>query len=217
MPPGKYYLFVHDRVDGPYSVPEIHGKYGAIAPETLVCLGSDYAEGNQQRWRRADETEGLAACIKKDISERLPLYGKKTGRRRLEILATDDDANIRALLWSMLADAGHNVDFARDGEEVFKRMVSKRYDLLILDVNMPAMNGYKVSELIHERLPNPPKVVIFTGRAIEQEKAQFMCSGADAILNKGTGNEKLLETIEALFEKEGRAPAATVPAASPQP
>lgn len=204
----RYYLLVRDRVDGPFSMDEIRGRYGGIAPETLVCLESDHSAGDQQRWSRADEIEGLTSCVRKDISERLPLYGKKRSAPGLEILATDDDANIRALLWNMLADAGHNVEFARDGEEIFERMAEKPYDLIILDVNMPKMNGYRVSELIHERLARPPKVIIFTGRMIEQEKAQFLCSGADAILNKGTGNEKLLETIESLF-------AAKNPAAGP--
>ncbi|PKM98886.1 MAG: hypothetical protein CVU79_01150 [Elusimicrobia bacterium HGW-Elusimicrobia-3] len=78
---------------------------------------------------------------------------------------------------------------------------------------MPKMNGYKVSEILHEKLPSPPKVLIFTGRDLEQKKLQFVCSDADAILNKGTGNDKLIETIEGLF---GGKPAAPQPAAPPQ-
>jgi DNA-binding response OmpR family regulator len=144
-------------------------------------------------WRAAKFYPELSSCLEG------PSEHQNRRFHALRILSTDDDANIRALLWGLLSEAGHVVDFAKDGEEVFRRLAGRSYDLVILDVNMPKMNGYKVSELLHEKLPNPPKVIIFTGRDLEAERLQFVCSGADAILNKGCGNEKILETIDHLF------------------
>lgn len=206
----KFYLYLEGRVAGPYRPGELAELFGAIAPDTLACTEFEY-EGGSPQWRRVSLFPELGVCVRVPCPQP-EAAGPRPGLR-LDILSTDDDSNIRSLLWSMLSDAGHNVEFAKDGEEVFKRLAAKTYDLVILDVNMPKMNGYKVSELLHEKLPNPPKVIIFTGRDLEQERLQFICSGADAILNKGTGNDKLIETIEGLFSVK---PAAPQPAAPPQ-
>lgn len=207
----KFYLYLKGRVVGPYRAAELEELFSGLAPDTLVCTEPDYESGHPL-WRRAGLLPELAGCVgvppTGDASAPEPRRGL-----RLNILSTDDDSNIRSLLWNMLNDAGHNVEFAKDGEEVFRRLAGKTYDLVILDVNIPKMNGYKVSELLHEKLPSPPKVIIFTGRDLEQEKLQFVCSGADAILNKGTGNDKLMETIEGLFSVN---PAAESPLAGPQ-
>lgn len=213
----KFHLAIHGRVVGPYSSKEITGSFGGISPETLVCTEEEFAVGIIN-WRKAALFPQLAACLRAEISKPLSKNaGDPPEGLRLNILSTDDDSNIRELLWHMLTDSGHTVEFARDGEEVFRRLAVKNYDLVILDVNMPKMNGYKVSELLHDKLPNPPRVIIFTGRDLEKERLQFVCSGADAILNKGTGNDQLIQTIEELFPGKSEQPAAEAPVFVPEP
>lgn len=193
----KYFVYLNNNVAGPYAAGEIPALSGGISEDTLVYPESG-SGSDKKTWRRiADEPE-LKTLFKSGTAA---LAGPEQSfhGRLLNILSTDDDPNIRSLLWHLLAGAGHTVEFAKDGEEVFKRLALKTYDLLILDVNMPKMNGYKVSELVHEKLPKPPKVIIFTGRDLDKERLQFVCSGADAILNKGTGNDKMLQTINDLF------------------
>jgi CheY-like chemotaxis protein len=214
----KLFAYVQGVVGGPYTPEDIISLFGGVASETLVCPEPEYEVGRIV-WRKIELFPEFSVCVKKEISE--PLAGYSSSpllRRQLNILSTDDDSNIRALLWHMLSDAGHAVEFAKDGEEVFKRLSAKAYDLVILDVNMPKMNGYKVSEVLHDKLPRPPKVIIFTGRDLEKERLQFVCSGADAILSKGTGNDDLLKTIEALFsEKKPGNPAPEPEVFTPEP
>lgn len=120
---------------------------------------------------------------------------------RLRILSSDDDEGIRSLLFSLLTDHGHEVDFARDSDEVFKNLGRGRYDLLILDVNTPGINGYKVAQKITENIINHPKILIFTARDIKEENVQFMLSGADAILRKGEPCDSIMSAIDGLFMK----------------
>jgi DNA-binding response OmpR family regulator len=203
----KYYMYTQEKVVGPYLPEEILEVFGGVSPDTLVCTDAECARG-QTQWRKIGLFPELTGCIKREISEPLVKYAPDSPvKPALSILSTDDDSNIRALLWHMLTGAGHTVEFAKDGEEVFTRLSAKKYDLVILDVNMPKMNGYKVSELIHTKLHNPPKIIIFTGRDLEKERLQFAYSGADAILSKGTGNDTLLQTIENLFSKTPKRPA----------
>ncbi len=119
--------------------------------------------------------------------------------RRLKVLSSDDDEGIRSLLFSLLTEHGHEVEFARDSDEVFRNLGRIRYDLLILDVNTPGMNGYKVAEKISTNITNRPKILIFTGRNIEEEKFQFVSSGADAIVRKGSACNNILDAINGLF------------------
>lgn len=116
-----------------------------------------------------------------------------------KILSCDDESQIKELLWTILNEEGHIVDFAKNGEEVFQRIRKTKYDLVILDVNMPRMNGYKVSETICKTIKDRPKILIFTGRDLEAEKLQFVCSDADAILQKGASLERILETVYSLL------------------
>lgn len=204
----KFYMYMQDKVVGPYGPDEIMKQFGGVSPETLVSYADKYT-GGSVKWRIIGNVPELAGCIKYEISEPLahdpaaPMAPMVPAQKlSLHVLSTDDDANIRELLWHMLEDAGHTVEFAKDGEEVFKRLSEKKYDLVILDVNMPKMNGYKVSELIHKKISNPPRIIIFTGRDLQKERLQFMCSGADAILSKGIDNDKLIRTVEDLFLKK---------------
>lgn len=129
--------------------------------------------------------------------------------RQLRILSSDDDEGIRALLFNLLTEDGHEVEFAKDSDEVFKNLGRAKYDLLILDVNTPGMNGYKVAEKISGNIINRPKIMIFTARNIQEEKSQFTSSGADAIISKGTPCDKIISAINDLFrEKSAGAPLA---------
>lgn len=119
--------------------------------------------------------------------------------RRLRILASDDDEGIRSFLFSLLTEHGHEVEFAKDSDDVFKNLGRARYDLLILDVNTPGMNGYKVAEKVTNNITNRPRILIFTARDIKAEELQFVTSGADAVIGKGAGCADIIKTIDGLF------------------
>lgn len=137
--------------------------------------------------------------------------------RHLRILSSDDDEGIRALLFSLLTEHGHEVEFARDSDEIFKNLGRAKYDLLILDVNMPGMNGYKVAEKISGNIINRPRILIFTARNIKEEEVQFTICGADAIINKGAPCDKILGVIDALFRAEEAATLPMPPAGGAEP
>ena len=121
--------------------------------------------------------------------------------RHLRILSSDDDEGIRALLYSLLTEHGHEVEFARDSDEVFKNLGRTKYDLLILDVNTPGINGYKVAEKIAGNITNRPRILIFTARNIRDEELQFVTCGADAIIRKGAPCDEIMNAIDTLFSE----------------
>ena len=78
------------------------------------------------------------------------------------VLAVDDDPSIRILLESSLMMMGHDVTLASDGEEALERMAETEFDLVLLDIMMPRMNGYEVLERMRStpELANLPVIVI---------------------------------------------------------
>lgn len=128
--------------------------------------------------------------------------------RPLKILSSDDDEGIRTLLFSLLTEHGHGVEFARNSDEVFKNLGRSRYDLLILDVNTPGINGYKVAEKITNNIINRPKILIFTARNTAEEQFQFVSSGADAVIQKGAPCDDIIQTINDLCAPDTAAPPA---------
>lgn len=128
--------------------------------------------------------------------------------RPLKILSSDDDEGIRWFLFGLLTEHGHDVEFARDSDEVFKNLGHAKYDLLILDVNTPGINGYKVAEKITNNIINRPKILIFTARNTGEEQFQFVSSGADAVIQKGAPCDAIIRTINDLCDPYTAAPPA---------
>lgn len=78
------------------------------------------------------------------------------------VLIVDDDAELRDVLSAMLVNAGHVVDQAGDGPEALEKVATGEFDVVLLDVNLPSMNGLDVLAQIRG-LMNPPLVLVMTG------------------------------------------------------
>lgn len=78
------------------------------------------------------------------------------------ILIVDDDPELRDVLAAMLVNAGHVVEQAADGPEGLERLATGEFDIVLLDVNLPSMNGLDVLAQIRGML-HPPLVVVMTG------------------------------------------------------
>ena len=78
------------------------------------------------------------------------------------ILVVEDDSSIRILLCEYLAAAGYAVDSAGDGIEGLEKLRARSYDLMLLDIGMPRMNGLELLAQLHTE-PSRPKVIVMTG------------------------------------------------------
>jgi DNA-binding response OmpR family regulator len=117
-------------------------------------------------------------------------------RRRLRILVVDDAADIRNLVASHLKRFGHEVLLASDGEEALALAGEETPDLAIVDIMMPGMNGYKLTEALRAatdtvRMP----IIILTARAGGADRSHAFRVGADAYIQKPFELQRLTETI----------------------
>jgi DNA-binding response OmpR family regulator len=117
------------------------------------------------------------------------------------ILVVDDDPDIRGLLRELLDRRGFSVLEAGDGQEALRVFFDDRPDLVVLDVQMPGLDGWKTLERIRELSDVP--VVMLTAKATELEKTRGLRAGADDYVTKPFGRQELLARVEALLRRAG--------------
>jgi two-component system sensor histidine kinase RpfC len=142
---------------------------------------------------------------------RLQDYARRSaGARKLQVLAADDNPTNREVIGKILERGGHAPTVVADGEEVLDCLESGRYDIVILDRNMPNLGGIEALRALRlmtrgrERLP----VIILSADATPVAKREALEAGADAFLAKPIEALKLLEEIHTLCPT---APAASEP------
>ena len=121
----------------------------------------------------------------------------------VEILVVDDELSIRRGLAAMLENAGYSVRTARDGIAAFGAIRSKRPNLMLLDVMMPLMDGFKVCEEIRKRDRDLP-IVFLTAKDADEDQVRGLEVGADDFVSKSSDSSVLLVRIRKALERADR-------------
>ena len=116
------------------------------------------------------------------------------------LLIVDDDKQIRELLVFDISQSGYIVDCASDGQEGLKKALENNYDLILLDVMMPKMNGYDVCKNIRIAKLNVP-ILMLTAKGTIEDKTQGFDCGADDYLIKPFEIQEVLLRIRALLRR----------------
>jgi len=114
--------------------------------------------------------------------------------RKPRILVIDDDEGIRRVLSTVLEDAGLLVDTAKDGGDAIQRAATTSYDLALIDIRLPDMDGTKLLTMMKDSTPRMAKIIV-TGYPTLQNAVQAVKRGADGYITKPVDMERLLETI----------------------
>ncbi len=122
---------------------------------------------------------------------------QKTNKR---LLIVDDDKQIRELLAFDISHSGYIVDTASDGQEGLKKALENNYDLILLDVMMPKMNGYDVCRNVRIAKPNIP-ILLLTAKGTLEDKTEGFDCGADDYLIKPFEIQEVLLRIRALLRR----------------
>jgi DNA-binding response OmpR family regulator len=120
---------------------------------------------------------------------------------RARILVVDDDAITRELLRGTLERAGHEVREAPDGRDGLRDLYANAPDLVILDVQMPEMDGWATLERIRDLSDVP--VLMLTARGAELERVRGLQGGADDYVVKPFGRQELVARVQALLRRTG--------------
>jgi len=120
------------------------------------------------------------------------------------ILVIDDDESIRKTLATILEEKGYLVDTAENGREAIKKSKDKLYNLALIDIRLPDMEGTKLLTLMRETTPKMVKIIV-TGYPSLQNAIEAVNKGADAYILKPFNVDNVLNTIEEYLKKQREA------------
>ena len=118
----------------------------------------------------------------------------------MRVLLIEDDVTIARLLKEGLEDESYAVDVANDGSEGYRTAVADDYDVIILDVMLPGMNGYEVCRSLRND-GNKTPILMLTARDTERDIVEGLDTGADDYLAKPFSFDVLLARIRALLRR----------------
>lgn len=120
---------------------------------------------------------------------------KKNVTAKKKILIVEDEKNIAQLLAFNMMKAGYDYDMAFDGEQGLKKALTDEFDLILLDLMLPKMDGFEVCRNIRLKLSTP--IIIVTAREEEMDKIFGLDLGADDYVTKPFSMNILLARIKA--------------------
>jgi CheY-like chemotaxis protein len=118
-------------------------------------------------------------------------------RHPLDILLVEDNVVNQKLALRLLARMGYRADLAANGREAVQAVERRRYDLVLMDVQMPEMDGFEATRAIGERLPPPerPRIVAMTANAMDGDRERCLEAGMDGYIAKPIHVEELVATV----------------------
>ncbi len=120
----------------------------------------------------------------------------------LAILVAEDNPSNQKVLVHMLRRMGYRVDAVADGFEVLEALERRLYDLIIMDVKMPEMDGLLATQEIRKRWPeNGPKIIAVTAYALEGDKDKCLEAGMDDYIAKPVQKGELIEALRRCSHK----------------
>ncbi len=115
--------------------------------------------------------------------------------KHAKILVVDDDENIRNTMKTILEDEGYLVDLAATGSEAVQKTRKSAYNVALLDIRLPDMEGVELLKLIKDTVPRTRKIMV-TGYPSMQNAIAALNKNADAYMIKPIDIENLLNTVK---------------------
>ncbi|MEO8496201.1 MAG: response regulator, partial [Planctomycetota bacterium] len=167
----------------------------------------DLAETPVRPEKRLRESGRIALVLNMANVVRSLLSLKNQGRlstvKKHRLLVVDDSVTYRVFLQGILDAAGFDVETASDGQNALNKLRESRFDLVVSDVDMPALDGFQLAQEIRKSRNKEfamTPIVLVTARGTDEDKSRGAASGADAyIVKSGFDQSTLLETIRQLL------------------
>ncbi len=132
--------------------------------------------------------------------------------KKLKILLAEDGLANQKLAVGLLQKWGHHVAVANNGKEALQILESDSFDLVLMDVQMPEMDGLEATKLIRQREENTPNhipIVAMTARALKGDREKCLDAGMDGYVSKPIRRNELQDAINEFFHPESTEDAKT--------
>ena len=120
-------------------------------------------------------------------------------QRQLSLLLVDDDVELCGMMGEFFAQEGHQLECIYNGREGLAAALNGSYDLVILDVMLPILDGFEVLQRLRRRKDLP--VIMLTARVQQQDRIRGLDAGADDYLPKPFDPDELLARVRAVLRR----------------
>ena len=199
-------------------------KIPALSGSTILMLTSGGQPGDEARCRLL----GLAGYLTKPVgqaalreavlrvvgspgSTEKPVLANSQSRsevgRSLHILLAEDNLVNQKLASRLLEKHGHSVIIAANGHLALERLQNESFDLVLMDVQMPEMDGFEATETIRKKEESTGThlpIIAMTAHAMQGDKERCLAAGMDGYLSKPLNIRNLLKVIRAVPERPGQ-------------
>ncbi|OBY73317.1 hybrid sensor histidine kinase/response regulator [Acinetobacter gyllenbergii] len=128
------------------------------------------------------------------------IYTKQRYDERRLIMIVDDSVTVRKVTSRLLERQGYDVVTAKDGVDAIEQLETVKPDLMLLDIEMPRMDGFEVSNLVrHHEIHRDLPIIMITSRTGEKHRERALSLGVNQYMGKPFQEEALLENIESLL------------------
>lgn len=151
-------------------------------------------------------------CLRQQ--SRLPVAGTKPvqntiapamgGVSPLHILVAEDNIVNQKIILYLLTKMGYSIDIVQNGREAVEAAAQKRYDIILMDIQMPEMDGLEATRIIRSQAGAYPYIIAMTANAMEGDKETCIASGMDNYISKPIDINILKNTIEQIAAATGR-------------
>ncbi|MBK9013484.1 MAG: response regulator transcription factor [Saprospiraceae bacterium] len=117
-----------------------------------------------------------------------------------KILLVEDDETLGFLLGEFLRSRDFEVAWAKDGVDGLRQYNADHFDLCLLDVMMPALDGFTVAELLRQRRADLP-IIFLTAKSLHADVVRGFKAGADDYIKKPVNEEELVARIQAVLKR----------------
>ena len=114
----------------------------------------------------------------------------------LKILIAEDDEMNQQMAIMLLKRLGYEADTAENGKEVLEIVSEKKYDLILMDVQMPEMDGLEATRMIRLCLNEQPVIIAMTANAMDGDREACLKAGMEDYLSKPVNVDDLMRTLE---------------------
>ncbi|HKG05481.1 MAG TPA: two-component regulator propeller domain-containing protein [Pedobacter sp.] len=116
------------------------------------------------------------------------------------LLVAEDNAMNQKLIFKILEKLGYTPDLAQDGVEVLEMMAKKSYNLILMDIQMPNMDGLETSRRIRQQYGQKPLIIAMTANVLTEDRQDCLNVGMNGFLSKPLQIEKLISTLKTLHK-----------------
>jgi CheY-like chemotaxis protein len=167
---------------------------------------NQYFKGNLLKpVKKSSLYHALLSMVKNNSNSRLKdeqtIFDKNLGKKHpLRILLAEDNLVNQKVADRMLSKLGYHIDIVSNGQEAVESVSNFKYDLVLMDIQMPEMDGVEAAKLIKKEISpkNKPMIIAMTAHALKGDRDKYIQLGMDGYISKPVKSEELIHTLKSI-------------------